>query len=376
MTAETRPRGRSGAQLVHTGVGCLAQLPAALERSGAERVLVVVGPSVSRTEVYASVRRLLTPWEPESYGGAVPHVPLEAVLHGVAVARRVRPDAIVAVGGGSTVDLAKGIVVLGAAGSAPARTGLRPPTLAVVSTTLSQAEFTDVVGITTGRGGTRAKKVLRNASALPHMVFLDGNVAHATPTDLWLSTAFKALDTAIGELARGIGHPSRRTGDRLGRAIEALYAGLRAGGRRTPASDQRLQVAAWQALYPRLNDPEFPRAVAQPWLGAVMRHQVGAVTGAPHGMVACAVLPLAVRLHSDLGLGDVSRAAAPLSVRDVDGMIALVRDLSTSLALPGTLSSLGVEPAQLPLIADAMQGEDARLCDFREDILHRMREAL
>lgn len=371
-------------QQVYTGLGCLAQLPAELEQAGTERVLVIVGPTISRTELYSSIRRLLMPWVTDAYVGAIPHVPVEAVVRGVAVARRARPDVIVAVGGGSAVDLAKGIVVLGVGGAsvqgqAPMELGEweHPPAIVVVGTTLSQAEFTDVVGITTTRGnGLQAKEVLRSPLALPRVVFLDGKVGHSTPASLWLSTGFKALDTAIGELVRGRVEPRNATGTRLRESIAALHLGLRTARRRTPVSDQRLQTAAWQALYPRLHDPQFATALAQPWLGSVMRHQIGAITGAPHGMIASAVLPVAIRLHADLGLGDVSRVESPLSARGIDAVLALVGDLAAALELPGTLADLGVEPAQLPLIADAMEAEDPRLRAFRQDILHRMGQAL
>ena len=94
------------------GAGALEQLPRELDRLGAKRVLLLSTPG--RAE---SARRLgasLGARVVGVYDKAVMHVPLEVAQDARRVARELGADCCVALGGGSTIGLAKAIALTSA----------------------------------------------------------------------------------------------------------------------------------------------------------------------------------------------------------------------------------------------------------------------
>src|SRR5438067_12303898 len=120
--------------------------------------MVVCGATLARSPVLATVRSLLPP-DATVFDGCRPHTPVEAVNGGAARARHTGSDGLVAVGGSSAIDCAKGIARLLATGLddvaelAPIELGclgrpspgagdaVRPIPVATITTTLSFAEF-------------------------------------------------------------------------------------------------------------------------------------------------------------------------------------------------------------------------------------------
>ena len=88
-----------------------------LERLGAKRALVVCGPTIlEHSNVVQRVQKALGDRCIGLYSGVAPHAPVEMLEEAVATARELQPDALIAVGGGSTSDTCKGIAVLLAEG--------------------------------------------------------------------------------------------------------------------------------------------------------------------------------------------------------------------------------------------------------------------
>ena len=105
------PPGRSAAPTVAYGPGAVHRVPAIAERSGARRVLLVCGRTsfeasgaaemLPALERVAAVRR---------WSGFRPNTDSADLAVGLDVVREHRPDLVVAVGGGSTLDMAKLLV--------------------------------------------------------------------------------------------------------------------------------------------------------------------------------------------------------------------------------------------------------------------------
>ena len=105
-----------GLRAVISGVGCVRQqLAAEVAALGKERPLIVCGARLAKSPVLSEVRRALGR-HADVFDGSRPHTPLETVDRGAAAARAARADLLVAIGGSSAVDCAKGIAVLLASG--------------------------------------------------------------------------------------------------------------------------------------------------------------------------------------------------------------------------------------------------------------------
>jgi alcohol dehydrogenase len=90
------------------------------------RVLVITDPVIARTPGFATVSSSLARLDVTVFSDAVVDVPRSAVDAAVALGESVAPDVIVAVGGGSVIDLAKVTALLLAHGGAAGELLRRP----------------------------------------------------------------------------------------------------------------------------------------------------------------------------------------------------------------------------------------------------------
>lgn len=94
---------------VHAGPDAISKLSEEVDRVRARRVLVVCGQSVvTKTNLVDRVKDALGDRLAGVFAGGKTGSPLTSVLEGVAAARNVNADGIVAVGGGSAVVTAPG----------------------------------------------------------------------------------------------------------------------------------------------------------------------------------------------------------------------------------------------------------------------------
>ena len=183
-----------------------------LEKLGASRALVVCGPTIlEHSDVVQRVQQALGDKCIGLYSGVAPHAPVEMLEEAVATARELQPDALVAVGGGSTSDTCKGIAVLLAEGGdildyvirfEPPNRVFVPDTphkkvpIIAVATTFGGAE------IGSGGGGFTSKSLGRKLSlagegTTPKVVIIDGAALATTPMEILLSTGIGQFRIAV-----------------------------------------------------------------------------------------------------------------------------------------------------------------------------------
>ena len=98
---------------IHAGPDAISKLAEEVDRFKAQRVLVVCGQSVAgKTDLVDRVKEALGERVAGVFAGGKTGSPVTSVLEGVAAARDVDADGIVAVGGGSAVVTARGITIL------------------------------------------------------------------------------------------------------------------------------------------------------------------------------------------------------------------------------------------------------------------------
>ena len=158
-----------------------------------------------------------------------------------------------------------------------------PVRQAVVPTTLSGAEFSNLAGITDER--IRQKHSFIGPDVGARAVILDPQVTVHTPEWLWLSTGVRGVDHAVETLCSIDAHPYC---DGL-----ALHA-LRLFAQALPRSDDlaaRLtcQQASWLA----------GSSIARVNYGAShgIGHVLGAFADVPHGHTSCVMLPHVMRYN-------------------------------------------------------------------------------
>jgi maleylacetate reductase len=288
-------------------VGALDDLPAEAARLG-KRPLVLSTPG--QRGLAERVARLLGRCCPGIYDQAVMHVPLETARAARAEALRLEADCCVAIGGGSTVGLAKAIAL-----------ELPLPILAV-PTTYAGSEMTPIWGITEGG----VKKTGRDPRVLPRIALYDPVLTLGLPPGISATSGVNAMAHCVEGLYSENANP-----------IVSLMAeeGIRALGRSLPTI-----IRAPHDIEARTN------ALYGAWLGGSVLgavgmalhhklcHVLGGTFSLPHAETHAIVLPHVVAYNAAAAPEAMRRIAAALGVDNAArGIFELVRALGAKTAL-------------------------------------------
>jgi hypothetical protein len=165
------------------GSGTIAQLRSEAERLGVHRVLVLSTPG--RGEAQArEIAALLGDRSVGIHSGAVMHTPVEATEQALQMVQDLGADAVVAVGGGSTIALGKAIAL---------RTDL--PQI-VIPTTYASSEMTPILGET--RDGVKTTQ--RTLKVLPEVVIYDVDLTLSLPPAIAATSGMNAMAHAVEAL--------------------------------------------------------------------------------------------------------------------------------------------------------------------------------
>ncbi|QFZ19547.1 phosphonoacetaldehyde reductase [Saccharothrix syringae] len=330
------------------GAGVRHLLPDVVRDAGARRLLVVGSERAVRAAgVPAAVRGLDVEW----FSGVRPNPVLEGVLAGSAVHRRVKPDLVVAVGGGSAIDTAKLVrslppergaalpLLTGEAEPAPAHR--RPPLVALPTTAGSGSEATRFATVYVDG----VKMSLDHPAVAPEYALVDPELLRTCPARLVRSCALDALCHAVES------HWSRRStaaSRRLAlRALEGVLTALGGGA----TGDERLAALAAAATTAG-QAIDLTRTTA----AHAFSYRLTARFGVPHG-VACALNLIWLfehhlehrRVRDDLS----AVTAAFRRSHPGEPVPSALRALLTGAGFPDRMSGYGVRPADVADLVDA-----------------------
>jgi alcohol dehydrogenase class IV len=323
------------------GPGAIEQLSGL----GARRALLVVDPSIAR---HGAPRRIVE--ELEKSDTAVEEtaeVTIEPTLASVErlreVARAHRPDWIVAVGGGSTIDTAKGLWVRHARPDVPleavtplAELGVRSVArfVAIPSTSGSGSEASWSAHLRRDDGRLLE---LGCRELMPDWALLDAGLADTLPPTVRAETAGDLLAHALESIAS---EWTNAFSDALARhAIGVVVAAMPRLVRSPPDPEGREAVHAAATL--------AGLAAANSQLGAAhaLAHALAGVGGVPHARLAATLLPYVVEYNYPaardryMALAPVVGAAA---VQNRSALTERLRSLWDAVGLPKTLPGAGV----------------------------------
>ncbi|MDO8687766.1 MAG: iron-containing alcohol dehydrogenase [Dehalococcoidales bacterium] len=366
-----------GGTTVVFGLGAVKKLREKVDECGGKRAFVITGRTIAtKTDLLERVKKVLGNKYTGVYSKVQQHVPRQCVIEGAKMAREAKADILIALGGTSPSDAAKGMnlalteveriddfFVKFDRSDATKTPEFTKPKLPLISipTTLSAGEFTVVTGITDMERGH--KDVYRDARLPSKVVIMDPETTIPTPKSLWAGTGMKLLSDRFGAVcsknplpftdALGL-HAIYFINQYLVRSIsEPLDLGARA----------MLQHAVWMAA---------PGTGGQ-GLGmvAAFRHQIGATYNVPHGIASTIVFPYCINFNRpfiDERLGVVARAfdISPKSKRDIgNAVVASIRKLMKELEIPTRLRDVGVPKEGLPIIAESTWMDTSSRNNFR-----------
>lgn len=352
---------------VITGEGCASEVGPHAAALGARRVMVVSDPGVVRAGIPTSILESLHNCgiETHLYSEVEPDPRIELVEASLAAFRAFAGELIVAVGGGSAIDVATATAIL-ATNPGPLRSfegwekfaNAPVPLFALPTTVGTAAEVTPFVVITDSVA--RFKFTIGSPKAAPLIAFLDPLLVLGLPPSITAATAMDALTHAIESYTSLLSSPISE-----GMALQAIR--LLTTHIRTAVANPR-NLSAMNGLLIGANIAGL--AFSNTRLGNVhaMAHPLGAFWKIPHGVANALMLPHVMEFNALAcpmkmveiaqamgepvaggGMGTTEHEAALRAV-------AAVRRLETDIGIPPRLRDLGVDRASIPeMAADAMK---------------------
>jgi alcohol dehydrogenase class IV len=191
-------------RLMSIGGGALAELPGLLARLGLARPLIVTDPYIAGCGILDRATALLdkaqVPWA--VFADTVPDPTTDAIASGVERLKGGDYDSLVAIGGGSSIDTAKGMSVLYANGGQMRDykvpndiPRLGPPIIAVPTTAGTGSEVTRFTVVTDTE--TDEKMLIAGLACCPAAAIVDYELTLTMPYRLTADTGIDSLTHAI-----------------------------------------------------------------------------------------------------------------------------------------------------------------------------------
>ena len=353
----------SGHAQLAFGPGAVNRIGEAVIGLGRDRVCLVPDSGLVRTGIVDRVEGLLrAAGLTTCVFSAVEPNPSTATIDLAAAQARVFGDAVVvAVGGGSALDAAKGIALfatnpglnasdhLNAHLAAHLAAGPTLPGLPVVAvpTTSGTGAETNGFGVIEDRTARR-KVYIGNDSVRPVLALLDPELTLGLPAAVTAATGMDALVHGIESLASRGGNPLS-----IAYAAEAVSL---VSGHLARAVEDGSDLEARSALM--IGSHLAGLALSLSGLGLVhgLAHAITNHTGAAHGLALSAVLDDVMTRSLDVAgpaYAKVARAMG-LDTHGDDAPVAAVeavRELADRVGARRPLSDLGMRPAQVPAVA-------------------------
>ncbi|MCA1952375.1 MAG: iron-containing alcohol dehydrogenase [Hyphomicrobiales bacterium] len=346
------------------GIGATREIAGHVRPILGDRILLVTDKGLRRLGLVDPILRNLAMngIAVAIFDDVAPDPPEENALVGVQIAKRHRASGVLALGGGSPMDVAKIIALisrsnepLSAIYGVNAAKGPRMPLVAVPTTAGTGSEATPIAILTTG---TAEKKGVVSPLLLPDMAILDAELTLGLPKAITAATGIDAMVHAIEAYSSGSANnnPISRTLAR--EALRLLGANIREaatnGGNREARAAMLLgSLLAGQAF---ANSPVAAvHALAYP---------IGGHFHVPHGLSNALVLPHVLRfnmpeaggLYAEIA-GDAFPDLAGLPAENRgEAFVLALEALAQALEVPRRLRDVGIPQEALPvLVRDAMK---------------------
>jgi alcohol dehydrogenase class IV len=338
------------------GPGVVAELPSFVASLGHSRAFVVTDRGLWATGIVGRVETILgsAGIEHATHDDIGPNPPTTEVDRGAARLREFGAGVVVAVGGGSALDAAKGISLLvGNPGACAAdadslwEAAGGPPVIAVPTTAGTGAE-TNGFGVIEDPHAHR-KVYIGHSSVRPRIAVLDPELTLGLPSKVTAASGFDALVHGIESLASLSANPvsaayATQAVTMLGQWLPVVH---RDGG----DLEARARVMAGAHL--------AGRALTLSGLGLVhgIAHALTAHAGIPHGVALAAVMEEVMVFSTAAAAEAYETTARALRVTPSAGRgwagaaIEAVHRIAGVLEIKNRLRDLGVTPEQLPAIA-------------------------
>ncbi len=373
-------------QQIIAGSGSLARLPAVVKELGGCRAFIISDPYLAKIGLVQSCAATLAAAgiDSDCFTGTEKNPSVETVDKATAQFQASGADCIVALGGGSPMDVAKAVGVLATYGGSITEyegggkvPGPIPPLIAIPTTAGTGSETTAFAVITDH--SRNYKLTVFSSRIIPAYAILDPALIATVPAG---TAAACGMDALIHALEAYLSRAASPFSDAMAeKAMELIGGSLR----RYTANRGDAEAAANMLTGSMLAGIAFSAAR----LGDVhaMSHPVSAYYDVPHGVANAILLPVVLDFNALADNGKYRKIYNYIAQQPVRGsefrsalLAEEVRRLNGALGIPAALREVGVTDEHLDAMADdAMKSGNIAVnprTTTKDDILALYRRAL
>lgn len=333
------------------------ELSTVFQKENIRRVLIVTDVGIVRSGIAAQLEAVLDEDDISYavYDQTRPNPTVVNVEQALSLYRRYRCQALIAIGGGSSMDCAKAV------GARLARPGtplgklkgtlriLRPlPTLIAIPTTAGTGSETTLAAVITDTQAQH-KYVMNDFVLIPKYAVLDARLTLSLPPHLTATTGMDALTHAVeAYIGRSTTRQTRQEALEATRLVFANVERAYRNGKDYEARSNML-TAAYRAGI----------AFSRSYVGYVhaVAHSLGGQYNIPHGLANAVLLPYVLESYGSCihrKLHDLAVAAGIASPQEEDAraaakFIRAICQLNARMGIPETLE--GIRPEDIPVMA-------------------------
>ena len=342
----------SAAQQVIFGAGALNKLGEVVAEFGWQRLMLCTIPRFQQSGLLARLESILTGHLAASYTQVRPHVPQEQVDTAVTLALEHDVDAVIGLGGGSPIGMAKAVSLALEARRTGQPASARFPTdqplvpVIAIPTTYAGSEMTPIYGVTQVLDGATRKVTITDVKVTPKLTLYDPELTLALPPQMTASSGINALAHCIEAVYSITRNPL---------ATAAALQGISHITRSLPiAVANGADITARTELLLGAYLAATAVSTAKIGLHHGLCHVLGGTAGVPHGIANAIILPHAMRYNAEAVPAEMARLGAALG--RPDDAAGAVADLVERLGLPTRLADCGVTDDDLDAVARLSQG--------------------
>ena len=349
-------------EVSYFGPGARKQLPAEMERLGARKALVVTDKDLLKFGVADKVLDVLReagiPFD--VFSDLKPNPTVTNVKAGVQAFAASGADILVAIGGGSSMDVAKAIGIITnnpefadvVSLEGVANTKKKSVPIIALPTTAGTAAEVTINYVITDEANQK-KMVCVDPNDIPAVALVDAELMYTLPKSLTAATGMDALTHAIeGLITKGAWEMSDMFEIK---AIEMINRHLETAVNEPTNEEARNGMAVAQYI--------AGMAFSNVGLGLVhgMAHPLGAIFDIPHGVANALLLPTVMAFNAPAALDKYADIAKAMNVyrpgmsqeEAADAAVRAVRELAVRVGIPQHLSELGIQESDLERLSQA-----------------------
>ncbi|MFD1707851.1 iron-containing alcohol dehydrogenase [Siminovitchia sediminis] len=343
-----------------SGIGSIKSLSQELKKIQASTILVVTDKGIKNAGILNKVlEEIDSNYDVMIFDEVKPNPEVEMTDNAYHTYKDKGIDLLLAIGGGSVLDTAKGLSVLFSNGGSIADyygydiyKNKTYPMFAVPTTVGTGSESGNAAVFTDNSNNLKTKKLIFGEDLFPEVAFLDAELLKNMPSHLISSTGMDALTHAIeGYVANWSSHVTDSLNLHAVRVIGSSIRQATAHSENLEAMHSMLLASTIAGL-----------GMANSGLGMVhgISHAIGAQYDAPHGIVNAILLPYLLEYNWIANPEKFSHIADALRV-NIQGLsvedaakaaVEHVKTMTAEVGIPDNLSAIGVDDSKIDLLTD------------------------